>query len=67
MREIVNECCHCATPGYPCRGSLCPLRSVEHFLCDKCGAETKLYEFDGKELCGECLLENFLVVEGSDV
>lgn len=66
MREIVNECCGCATPGYPCRGDACLHRHVERFYCDKCGAEAKLYEYDGKELCEECLLENFLVVEGSE-
>ena len=67
MRIFVNECCDCATPGYPCMGSACPRRSVEHFLCDKCKTEAKLYEYDGKELCEECLLEEFPVIEGSDV
>ena len=67
MREIVNECCNCAVPGYPCLGPSCPRRSVEHFKCDKCGAEATLYEIDGKELCAECLLEEFPIVEGSDI
>jgi hypothetical protein len=67
MRKFVNECCGCASPGYPCEGGLCPRRSVEHFHCDKCGAEDELYEYDGKELCLECLLENFPVVEGSEI
>jgi hypothetical protein len=66
MRVFVNECCDCATPGYPCRGSACPLRRVEHFHCDKCKTEAKLFEYDGKELCEECLLKEFPIVEGSD-
>lgn len=66
MREIVNECCDCATPGYPCRGSACPNRRVKHFYCDKCGIEAKLYEYDGMELCEECLLDEIPVVEGSE-
>lgn len=67
MRIFVNECCDCATPGYPCMGSACPRRRVEHFHCDKCKTEAKLYEYDGKELCEECLLEEFPIVEGSDI
>jgi hypothetical protein len=40
---------------------------VERFYCDKCGEEATLYEYDGKELCAECLLEEIPVVEGSDI
>ena len=29
MVRIENHCCDCAVPGYPCRGSSCPLRRVE--------------------------------------
>ena len=67
MKQVFNECCDCATPGFPCLGSSCPNRNVERFFCDKCGAEGRLYEYDGKELCDECLLENFPVVEGSEI
>lgn len=67
MRKFENECCGCATPGYPCLGVRCPRRRVEHFYCDKCESEAKLYEYDGKELCAECLLEEFSVVDGSDI
>ncbi len=66
MKKVTNDCCGCAVPGYPCQGSACPLRSVTHYYCDKCKAETKLYEYDGMELCEECLLEQFDVVEGSE-
>lgn len=73
MIEYENECCDCATEGYPCRGALCKRRRVAHFYCDACGAEEKLfYTDDGKQLCAECAgIEDeddseLDVVEGSD-
>ena len=61
MLKIENHCCDCATPGYPCRGSACPLTKVEVYYCDKCGDELdEIYDVDGKELCENCLKEMFL-------
>jgi hypothetical protein len=41
---------------------------VPHSKCDKCGEEdVKLYDYDGYEICGECLLIEFDVVEGTEV
>lgn len=59
MIKIENRCCGCAVPGYPCRGSSCPLRHVEVHYCDECGAELDedLHEVDGEELCSECFEE----------
>lgn len=65
MKKITNDCCDCATPAYPCRGNACPLRNVEHYVCDECGEETTLYEYDGKQLCEYCLLEAVPVVKES--
>lgn len=60
MRKIENRCCDCATPGYPCLGSACPLMRVEVYYCDKCGDELEeIYEVDGDDLCEECLKERF--------
>ena len=60
MRKIENRCCDCATPGYPCLGSACPLVRVEVYYCDKCGDELdEIYEADGDDLCEECLKERF--------
>ena len=60
MVKIENQCCDCATPGYPCRGSACPLRHVEVYYCDKCGEELEdIYDVDGEELCEYCVLEMF--------
>lgn len=38
--------------------------NVKHLYCDKCGENVeRLYEFDGKELCGDCVLKELEVVE----
>lgn len=60
--KIVNECCDCAVPGYPCLGSACPRRNVEVYECDECGEELveDVYEDeDGKHYCKDCLLKKF--------
>lgn len=63
MKKIENECVHC---GMYCWGSSCPNRNVVRFYCDRCGEETTLYHYDGEEICEECLLKEFEIVEGSD-
>lgn len=62
MVKRENHCCQCASPGYPCRGSACPLIDVPVRYCDKCGEELPpdgIYEVDGEELCEECLKDRF--------
>lgn len=50
-----NDCCGCAVPGYPCTGEH---KKVPHLYCDDCKKEQdELYELDGKELCGDCVLK----------
>lgn len=61
MVEYENECVSC---DLYCVN--CGLKRVPHYYCDECGAEEKLYDFDGRELCGECVLETLDVVEGSE-
>lgn len=59
-----NDCCDC---GLPCIRESCQYYKVKHFKCDECGEEdVKLYKYDGMELCKECLLDEFEVVEDSD-
>lgn len=59
-----NECCDCETDNYPCRGIMCPLRSVPHFYCDHCGDEVEtLYHFDDQELCIDCIEKRLEIVE----
>lgn len=65
MIKYENRCCDCATPAYPCRGSLCPLLRVPVHYCDdpRCGVELPddgIYKVDDEELCEECLKERFL-------
>lgn len=62
MTRVENHCCDCAVPGYPCRGSACPLRRVEVVYCDNCGCELEdddIYDVDDKELCADCVLDLF--------
>ena len=60
MTRIENHCCDCAVPGYPCRGSACPLTRVEVHYCDHCDEEIdEIYDVDGEELCEECLKDMF--------
>ena len=61
MVKIENRCCDCASPGYPCRGSICPLRRVEVFYCDRCDEEIdpyKVFHEDGEDLCKDCYSED---------
>lgn len=60
MVDYTNECCSCATPGYPCIGSSCSMLHVPHFICDGCGEEVKqgeLFWYEGNQLCIECIKE----------
>ena len=67
MKKIQNECVGCRDLGLYCLGDYCPNRNVEHFQCDCCGEEdVKLYHYDGSEVCADCLLKDFEVVEGSE-
>lgn len=52
MIQYENECVCC---DLPCTGDGCPNRHVPHYYCDECGEETKLYEFDGEQLCIKCV------------
>lgn len=66
MKRIENECLSCTDIGLPCLGSSCTNRNVVRFYCDKCKEESTLYYYGGKELCGECILEELVIVEDSD-
>lgn len=59
-----NECCNC---GLPCKYESCPYYRVKHFQCDFCKEEdVKLYDYNGYEICEDCLLKEFPVIEGSN-
>ena len=64
---ITNDCCDCATPGYPCLGSACNLRHSPHYFCDECDDEVEsgeLFWYEGRQLCGNCVFEELEVVKG---
>lgn len=76
MTRIENDCVDC---GLPCMGNSCPNRNVLHCYCDMCKNEAyplyKYYKeitdksykgYDCLELCEECLLSQFEIVEGSE-
>ena len=59
MIRYENECVGCTGLGLPCMGDSCPNRMVPRFYCDRCKEEVDdLYDFDGEELCGECVLKS---------
>ena len=64
MKRVQNDCVDCAMH---CIGNACKYRNVVHYYCDKCGNEDTLYDVDGTELCKDCLLEAFPIVEGSEL
>lgn len=66
MKKLENECVGCTSVGLHCIGSSCPNLNVPHFYCDECGYEEKLYHYNDRELCKDCLAEEFDVVEGSE-
>jgi hypothetical protein len=63
MMKIEDHCVGCP-PEMGCIGSLCPYNEVEVHYCDRCGAELDdIYRWDDEELCEECLLNMFRVVD----
>ena len=63
MIKYENECVGCPTE-LGCMGNACPNRDVPLLCCDKCGDDVeRLYEYNGEELCVECLLDKFNVIE----
>lgn len=47
-----------------CMGSSCPNRNVEIVYCDECGEDNEtIYEFDGEELCLNCIEEKLVKVK----
>lgn len=64
---ISDECCSCASGGYPCRGETCSLRHVPHLLCDDCSEETTLYYYEDEMLCLDCIIDRLHEVDIREV
>lgn len=57
--QQIAGCCDCATGTHPCIVSICPnVQPFDVIVCDDCGEETDVYEFDGSELCFDCIWES---------
>lgn len=52
MKRTESRCVEC---GLPCVAKFCPYREIPVYYCDECEDETELYEFDGRELCINCI------------
>lgn len=64
--EIANDCVMC--PDYCRHCGRDKDYKIVHLTCDKCGEEFHtLYEYDGQELCEDCLLEEFELITEGDV
>ena len=63
MKQTESECVDC---GLPCIGKACPHFSVTRYYCDECKREETLYEYEGREICADCILKKFTLVEGSE-
>ena len=65
MKYTESSCVNC---DLPCIYEACPNYEVTIYKCDSCGEENVvLYEFDGLEICVECVKKQLPVVDGSDV
>jgi hypothetical protein len=64
MIKYKNNCVGCRDIGLPCMGDACSNKRVRIFYCDRCGGESRtLYVYDDEQICGDCLLDMFDVVE----
>lgn len=66
MIRYENQCCDCNAALYPCIGEMCSRRHVKIYECDNCSEEVEaeeLYNFDGEQLCIDCIRERLEVVE----
>lgn len=66
MKRVENECVGCPAE-IGCAGGTCPYSKVIHYYCDNCREEKLLYEYDGKELCIDCIKERLDKVSDYDI
>lgn len=59
MISIENECVDC---GLPCLYESCPYWAVKRYYCDECEEEKKLFYFNGREMCIDCIEQELEVV-----
>lgn len=54
MIKVESGCVSC---GLPCLYEGCPYYKEVHAYCDKCEFEEDLYDFEGEQLCEDCIFE----------
>lgn len=59
MIIVENECVDC---GLPCLYEGCPYWAVKRYYCDECGEEDKLFHFNDREMCIDCIERELDVV-----
>lgn len=60
MTKTIYTCVNCESRGLSCRGAGCVNNAPREILvCDECEGKGPIYEFEGRELCGDCLSEFF--------
>ena len=64
MKITESECVDC---GQPCMKQACKYYEVTRYYCDRCNEEAALYEFEGLQLCIDCIRKELSIIEGSDV
>ena len=63
MKITSSECQDC---GQPCLRKSCRYYEVTRYYCDKCMSEEVLYDWDGMELCLDCIKKELDIVDGSN-
>lgn len=63
LKITKSECMPC---DLPCVGRSCKYYEVTRYYCDKCLSEETLYDFNGYQLCIECIKDQLSVIEGSE-
>ena len=62
MKVIEHECVGCASE-MGCNKNTCRYWNSAHYYCDNCGDEEQLYEFEGEQLCLNCIESRLEKVE----
>ena len=63
MVIVESDCCDC---GLPCIYDSCKYYKVIRYVCDNCEDETDIYEFDGQELCIDCIEKLLTKIERNE-
>lgn len=62
MIAIESDCVGCPIE-MGCIYEACPHYRVVRYYCDKCKEEDTIYNFNGEQLCFDCILEQLERVE----